>query len=500
MSESQSIEYKSSWRDEYLKWVCGFANAKGGTLYVGIGDDGSVTGLPDARRLLEDIPNKIISGLGIVAAVMLHETRQGSYLEIEVEAQAFPVSYKGQYYVRVGATNQLLSGTALDTFLLRKQGQSWDAAPVPDVKPDDLSSEAIRRFAERARGKGRVPDEALAEDPGTLVRHLRLDRDGYLTNAAVLLFHPEPDRFVPGCTVKIGFFEEAEILYQDEVAGPIVEQADKAIDLLYSKYLKAQISYDGIRRVERYPFPLSAVREAVVNAIVHKNYPSGAPIQIRVYDNRLVVGTSCILPEGWNVDDLLAPHPSEPHNPKIASVFFLAGHIESWGRGVQKIFSDCKLDGIGTPVFRMVGNNLSVEFEAPNDRLAGAGSSREKDAVSGMECTDSSRKRTDSIEEHDDSNAERADSPETSRNDNGGFNATTLQNIDELCRSLSDADQFGRHEVIEAIGGSDSRAGKLLKKMLEAGIIEQVKGHGKGRYRFKRTRTQKSGEEESGGR
>ena len=314
MSESQSIEYKSSWRDEYLKWVCGFANAKGGTLYVGIGDDGSVTGLSDARRLLEDIPNKIISGLGIVAAVMLHETRQGSYLEIEVEAQAFPVSYKGQYYVRAGATNQLLSGTALDTFLLRKQGQSWDAAPVPDVKPDDLSSEAIRRFAERARGKGRVPDEALAEDPGTLVRHLRLDRDGYLTNAAVLLFHPEPDRFVPGCTVKIGFFEEAEILYQDEVAGPIVEQADKAIDLLYSKYLKAQISYDGIRRVERYPFPLSAVREAVVNAIVHKNYPSGAPIQIRVYDNRLVVGNSCILPEGWNVDDLLAPHPSEPHN------------------------------------------------------------------------------------------------------------------------------------------------------------------------------------------
>ena len=76
MSESQSIEYKSSWRDEYLKWVCGFANAKGGTLYVGIGDDGSVTGLSDARRLLEDIPNKIISGLGIVAAVMLHETRQ----------------------------------------------------------------------------------------------------------------------------------------------------------------------------------------------------------------------------------------------------------------------------------------------------------------------------------------------------------------------------------------------------------------------------------------
>lgn len=514
MAESQSIEYKSSWRDEYLKWVCGFANAKGGTFYVGIADDGSVTGLPDARRLLEDIPNKIISGLGIVAAVMLRETRLGSYLEIEVEAQAFPVSYKGQYYVRVGATNQLLSGTALDTFLLRKQGQSWDAAPVPGVKPDGLSSDAVKKFVDRAQGKGRVPDEALTEDPGMLVQHLRLDRDGYLTNAAVLLFHPEPDRFVPGCSVKIGYFEGPEILYQDELAGPIIELPDKAIDLLYTKYLKAKISYDGIRRVERYPFPLAAVREAVVNAIVHKNYQSGAPVQIRVYEDKLIIGNSCIFPEGWSVESLLSPHASEPHNPKIAHVFFLAGHIESWGRGVQKIITECKLDGIEPPSFRMAGSSLILEFVAPKDRLVDAGPSGQKHAdsssthdeltengtVSDMERTIPKDKRTDSTEKHDDSNAERADSAETSQSNANGFNVSTLQNIEELRRRLTGSDQFGRPEVMETIGGSDSRAGKLLRKMLDAGMIEPVKGHGKGRYRFKASYIQEGGQEDSDGR
>ena len=459
-----------------------------------------MTGLSDARRLLEDIPNKIISGLGIVAAVILHETRQGSYLEIEVEAQAFPVSYKGQYYVRAGATNQLLSGTALDTFLLRKQGQSWDAAPVPDVKPDDLSSEAIRRFAERARGKGRVPDEALAEEPGTLVRHLRLDRDGYLTNAAVLLFHPEPDRFVPGCTVKIGFFEEAEILYQDEVSGPIVEQADKTIDLLYSKYLKAQISYDGIRRVERYPFPLSAVREAVVNAIVHKNYPSGRAdpdTRLRQPPRRGELvhparGLERGRPAGTAPLRAAQSQDSQRLLPRRAHRKLGQRRAEDLQRLQARRHRGSRFPHGGQQPQRGVRGS-----ERPS---GGCGIAQGERCRSGMERTDSSRKRTDSIEEHDDSDAERADSSETSRNDNGGFNATTLQNIEELRRSLSDADQFGRHEVIESIGGSDSRAGKLLKKMLEAGIIEQVKGHGKGRYRFKRTRTQKSGEEESGGR
>jgi ATP-dependent DNA helicase RecG len=373
MAENQNIEYKSSWRDEYLKWVCGFANAGGGTIYIDLDDAGEIVGLSDEHRLLEDIPNKIVSTLGIAPAVRLQEDRRGNYIEIEVEPQSFPVSYKGQYYMRVGATNQLLKGVALDTFLLRKQGQSWDNAPVPGLSLGELSRDAMSWFLERARGKGRVPEEAQLESPEELVKHLRLERDGYLTNAAALLFCPEPDAYVPGSIVKVGFFEGPEVIYQDEVTGPIIQQVDKTVDLLYGKYLKAKISYEGIRRVERYPFPEAAVREAVVNAIAHKNYASGAPIQIRVYDDKVSIADTCVLPQGWGVEDLLGPHVSEPHNPKVANAFFLAGFVESWGRGVQKIFTECKLDGIYPPTYTMAGSSLIVELTAPEERVVRTG-------------------------------------------------------------------------------------------------------------------------------
>ena len=114
MKENQDIEYKAIWRDECLQWICGFANAQGGTVYIGINDDGNIVGLGNPDQLLRDIPNKIVSVLGISAIVRLHENAASQYLEINVEPQEFPVSCKGVYYIRIGATNQLLKGVALD--------------------------------------------------------------------------------------------------------------------------------------------------------------------------------------------------------------------------------------------------------------------------------------------------------------------------------------------------------------------------------------------------
>ena len=370
MKENQDIEYKAIWRDECLQWICGFANAQGGTVYIGINDDGDIVGLGNPDQLLRDIPNKIVSVLGISAIVRLHENAASQYLEINVEPQEFPVSCKGVYYIRVGATNQLLKGVALDTFLLRKQGRTWDAVPALGIKAKDLSQEALDFFVSKARGKDRIPSDVESENIEDLLGRLRLIQDGHLVNAAVLLFHPNPDVVYPGSFVKIGFFEGSEVIYQDEIGGPVIEQVDRVFDLLYRMYLRAVISYDGAHRIERYPFPKAAVREALVNAIVHKNYASTSPIQIRVYDDRLRIGNACILPEGWGLDDLLGFHESDPHNPKVAHVFFLAGFVESWGRGVQKIFTECKLDGIEPPEYRFAGSSLLIEFTTSEDRVA----------------------------------------------------------------------------------------------------------------------------------
>ncbi|MDR0306437.1 MAG: ATP-binding protein [Chitinispirillales bacterium] len=100
MAETQNIEYKSSWRDEYLKWICGFANAQGGTLFIGKDDIGNIVGIENSKKLMEDLPNKITTILGIIADVNLHKTSQGGYIEITVEPQPNPVNYKGEYHFR----------------------------------------------------------------------------------------------------------------------------------------------------------------------------------------------------------------------------------------------------------------------------------------------------------------------------------------------------------------------------------------------------------------
>ena len=144
MKEAQNIEWKQSWRDEYLRWICGFANAEGGMLVIGKNDSGEVVGVDNAAKLLVDIPNKVRDILGIVVAVNLHTQAGRDWLEIVVDAYPSPISYKGEYHLRSGSTKQELRGAALDRFLLRKLGRHWDGVPVPHVAMTDLAPRAMQ--------------------------------------------------------------------------------------------------------------------------------------------------------------------------------------------------------------------------------------------------------------------------------------------------------------------------------------------------------------------
>lgn len=120
MTEHQNIEYKISWRDEYLKWVCGFANAQGGKIFIGIDDNGIITGVEDHKKLLAEIPNKTVNHLGLVVDVNLHQSGTRHYIEITVPVSSVPISYHGTYHYRSGSTKQELKGIALQNLLLKK--------------------------------------------------------------------------------------------------------------------------------------------------------------------------------------------------------------------------------------------------------------------------------------------------------------------------------------------------------------------------------------------
>lgn len=370
MAESQNIEYKESWRDEYLKWICGFANAQGGTICIGIDDDGNVVGTKNTKKLMEDIPNKIQSGLGVVADVNKLSKDGLEYIEIKVEPSSFPVSYHGEYHYRSGSTKQQLTGIALSEFIMRKTGIRWEDITVDNISVDDLDDESFKIFRREALRSKRMTKAELDISNAELLSKLHLMSDGKLKRSAVLLFCNDPAIIQNGSHVQIGKFGEgADLQYQDLLEGSLITTADKVIDLIYLKYLKAKITYEHDRRVETYPFAREAIREAVYNAIAHNCYMFGTPIQIRIEDAAMIISNRCILPGGWTVETLMEPHDSIPYNPDIANVFYRAGYIEHWGRGIEKICDECKELGVDLPVYELRGNGLRVRFKALQSAL-----------------------------------------------------------------------------------------------------------------------------------
>jgi ATP-dependent DNA helicase RecG len=361
--ESQIIEYKSSWKDEYLKWICGFANASGGAIHIGKDDTGKIVGVPNAKKLLEEIPNKVRDVLGIMVEVNLHKTTKGHYIKIIIEAYPYPVNYKGQYHYRTGSTKQELKGAALDKFMLKKKGKHWDGAPVPKISVIDLKQETLDFFRKRAFKSQRIVEEILTDTNELLIENLQLQENKLLKRAAILLFYNNPEKFITGAYIKIGFFQtDDDLKYQDEVHGNLFEQTEKTMDLLFTKYIKAEISYQSINRIEKFEYPKDAVREALLNAIAHKDYSGGTPIQISVYKDKIIFWNEGQLPENWTVENLLIKHPSKPYNPDIAHAFFRSGYIESWGRGTLKMVNECKTAGLPEPNYFYDMSGFFVEF------------------------------------------------------------------------------------------------------------------------------------------
>jgi len=345
-NESQNVEFKENWHDKYLEWVCGFANAHGGNIYIGVDDNGNVAGLSDTKKLLEDIPNKIRNHLGIMAEVNLKEEDYKYYLEIIVPPYDVAVSLRGHYYYRSGSTKTEYTGAALNEFLLKKAGKTWDNAIESLANIDDIDVLSLNRFIAEAQGKGRLPDvDGLT--PFQILEKLRLADEKGIKRAAIVLFGNDPGKFYPNLTVKLGRFgvDDADLRFQENEEGNLVYLLHEVPNQLNRKFLIKPIEFEGLQRVEKGEYPVAAVREMLLNALVHRNY-MGSMTQIRVYEYKISIWNEGTLPEGMSLDALKRQHPSRPRNPIIADVCFKAGYIDSWGRGTIKIIDACKEAGL----------------------------------------------------------------------------------------------------------------------------------------------------------
>lgn len=365
LNESQNIEYKESWRDEYLKWICGFANAQGGRIYIGVNDQKDVIGVPDAKKLMEDIPNKIVNYLGIVADVNLLTEGGKEYIEIIVSPSNVPIAYRGTYHYRSGSTKQELKGLALQQFIMDKMGHSWDDIPVYGATIDDIDRNAIDFFLRCSIKAGRMNVEEADASTEDVLRNLNLyTKEGELKNAAILLFGKHVGQFFPSATFKIGRFhtDESDLIAQDVIEGNIIQMASRVVEVLRTKYLLSPIHYEGMQRVEQLEIPEQALRELIYNAISHKDY-TGPAIQMRVYDHSVELWNYGLLPKELTPADLMRKHPSYPRNNNIANVFFKAGFVESWGRGFKKIAEEFERAHLPLPTIEENGGGVTATIQ-----------------------------------------------------------------------------------------------------------------------------------------
>ncbi len=370
MPEQQNIEYKQSWHDDYLKWVCGFANAQGGTIYIGKDDDGKVVGAADYKKLMEDLPNKIRDILGIMVDVNLLEDAGLFYVEIITHPYIVPISLRGRYYYRSGSTKQELTGASLNEFLLKKSGKTWDDVIEPRATFDDIDEKTVKIFLAASKNTGRLPENDGLDLP-ELFEKLRLTENGLLKRAAIILFGKDPGKFYPGIYVKIGRFgkDDTDIIFQETEEGNVIMLLQAVLNQLNHKFLIRSIGFEGMHRIEKGEYPLAAIREMLLNALVHRNY-MGAPIQIRVYDDKISIWNEGSLPSGLTLAALKRSHSSRPRNPIIADVSFKGGYIDAWGRGTIKILDTCKEAELPEPemqeqdggfIITLFKNNLTEE-------------------------------------------------------------------------------------------------------------------------------------------
>lgn len=372
--ESETVEYKRSTGQltRACETLCAMLNRGGGTVLIGVTDEGKVVGqeVADSTRravaaALADLhPDAPVR----VETVAVDAERQVVVLRAEPRAGSGPWVYRGRPWARVGSTTSHMPQSAYRRLLLRGAHAThrWELTAAEDLAIDALDAEEIRRTVRLGIEAGRLPEDTGDSIPDILER-LDLLTDGQLRKAAVVLFARKPAPIYPQCALRLARFvgvTKDEFTDERQVRGHAFALLAEALAFTLRHIPIAGTFPEGtIVRQDRPIFPVAALREAVVNALIHRDYSvAGGSVSIAIFDDRLEVWSTGALPEGVTSDSLKRDHLSEPTNPTIADVFYRRGLIEQWGRGTQKIVRLCVDAGNPEPEFEEVAGAVCVRF------------------------------------------------------------------------------------------------------------------------------------------
>lgn len=366
--EGEKIEFKLSLSDlnRIVEIVTSFTNAKGGTIIVGVRGK-RIIGVRVGKETIERLANKITDNTDpcIYPKIQTHTLDGRTVITISVpEGDNKPYLAFGKPFVRVGNVTKLMKRSQYEELLLKRKKLEFDELICEEGTIEDINADKIQWFLKKA-----IVERKLDIEPQTMpkevLQRLKLIKGRKLTNAAILLFGKEPQKFFLQAETRCARFKGLNVtepfIDMKVIEGDLFSQVDEAEKFVLRNISKAAwIEPAKIERQEKWEYPPDAIREAVTNAICHRDYESSASVQIRIFDDRIEIWNPGQLPESLTPEDLKKKHESKPRNKLVARCFFLAKFIEEWGTGTNKIVEWCLRQGLPEPLFEEKAGSFVV--------------------------------------------------------------------------------------------------------------------------------------------
>ena len=364
--ESITAEFKSTFNEETIETLVAFSNAKGGTVYVGVSDSGKTQGVTIGK---ETIPNwineiKLKTTPQIIADADVITLDKKIIVALFVpEYPIKPVSIRGRYYKRTGNSNHLLSIDEIANEHLKTINSSWDMYPDALNSLDDISIEKVNKSMELMRKNGITINETAIP----FLTKYNLLRDNKLTNAAYLLFKNNESIIT---TIELGRFQDPVTIKDSaRTKSDILTQVDEVINYV-KKHINLEVIITGnARNTQKWQYPMEAIREIVLNMIIHREYRSSSDSIVKIFNDKIEFYNPGRLPDTITIKDLLSNnYKSTPRNKKVADFFKDMGLIEKYGSGIQRIIGYFKEEKRPLPEFKNISDGFQVTvFSAYNE-------------------------------------------------------------------------------------------------------------------------------------
>ncbi len=368
LKESETVEFKKSVSelDSALKTICAFLNNDGGSIYFGIKNNGTVIGSDISDANLREISQKIMQKIKpeTIPHILIQKINGVPVLKITVEKGMQDIYYyNGVAYTRSGTSTVILPPDEIRKMILQAESMNWDSKICKEAKFSDLNISTVKKFINMAVRAKRIPD--VSKNPETVLRKLELINDNGITNAAIILFGKESSRFFSNTLLRCGRFKDKLKKFFIDIKDygeNIFENSEKGLGFL-QEHMKIVAKIEGLFRVEKWEIPIPALREAIINAMIHTDYTLSGFIYIAVYDDSVRISNPAYLMKGIDIPSLYKEHDSVIRNRLIANTIYLSGMIDRWGRGTLNIIDQLKDEDLELPEFFMNTIYFNVSFK-----------------------------------------------------------------------------------------------------------------------------------------